>query len=93
MNLKTLYSKESNFASRNVGGELVLVPIKNNIADMKKLITLNEVGAFIWENIDDKNSVKDIANLVMAEFDTDIETAQKDTLDFLEQLNKLTSEE
>lgn len=93
MDLKVLYNKKTNYASRKVGSELVLVPIKNNIAEMNKLFTLNEVGAYIWENLDDKNTIENIVDLVMAEFDTDHETAQKDTLDFLERLNKLTSEE
>lgn len=93
MDIKALNSRKTSFASRNVGGELVLVPLKNNIAEMNKLFTLNEVGAFIWDNIDDKKTIEDIVDLVMKEFEIDPETAQKDTLEFLEQLGKLTSED
>ena len=93
MNLKTLFSKKTNYASKYIGDELILVPIKNNIAEMKNLFALNEVGAYIWDNIDDKNTIENIVDLVMKEFETDFETANKDTLDFLEQLNKFTSEE
>ena len=93
MDLKVLYSIKTNYASRNIGSELVLVPVKNNIAEMNKLFTLNEVGAYIWDNINDKNTVENIVDLVMTEFDTDPETAKKDTLDFLERLSTLISEE
>jgi hypothetical protein len=93
MDLQNLYSKKTNYASKNIGGEIVLVPIKNNIAEMKKLFVLNEVGAYIWDNIDDKNTIENIVELVMKEFDTNLETAKKDTLSFLEQLTKIMSGE
>ena len=89
MDITTLYNIKTSFASRNVGEELILVPVKNNVADMNEIFTLNEVGAFIWENITEGNSAEDLINLVIEKFDVDHATAKKDTLDFLSRLNEL----
>ena len=89
MNLDEIYKYKSNFASRKVGEELVLVPLKNNIANMKEIYTFNEVGAFIWENIDGRNDEASIINLITDEFSIDESTARKDFKDFIECLKKI----
>ncbi len=93
MDLKVLFSRKSNYVARDVNGEKILVPISNNIAEMRRLYTLNEVGAFIWDAIDGKNTFETIVGMVVNEFNTDAETARKDTLEFLQQLQGLISEE
>jgi hypothetical protein len=93
MDIDKLYQIKTSFASRTVGKDLILVPVKNNVADMKEIFTLNEVGSFIWENIKEENSTEDIVTLVMEEFDIDRTTAEKDTFDFLSRLSNLLSAE
>jgi len=74
--------------TRKTGNEYVLVPVANNIADMDSVYTLNETGAFIWELIDGKNSVEDLIEAVIKEYDTDNETATADVLSFFETMSK-----
>jgi hypothetical protein len=88
MDLKELYLKKSQFASRQVGNEMILVPLKSNVSDMNELFTLNEVGCFIWEQIEENSTMDDIINAVLVEFDVDWNTAYKDVERFL---NKLAS--
>jgi len=63
------------------------VPVANNIADMNSVYTLNETGAFIWEQIDGKRNIEDIIVLLTEEYDIDEETASKDVLDFVSNMN------
>jgi hypothetical protein len=91
MDLTELYNKKSRFAVRNVGNELILVPLKNNIADMKEIFTLNEVGSFIWNTIDGKCTEEDIAAAIIEEFDIDEFTAKKDMEEFLDKLKQFTN--
>jgi len=88
MDLKELYLKKSQFATRQVGDEMILVPLKNKVSDMNELFTLNAVGCFIWEEISEKSTLEDIINAVLLEFEIDEETARKDVENFL---NKLAS--
>ena len=55
--LKSILSQSPSIVTRKTGNEYVLVPITNNIADMNSVYTLNETGAFIWEQIDGKRNV------------------------------------
>jgi methyltransferase-like protein len=89
MEISKLYNSKSQFAVRNVGNEKILVPLKNNIADMTELFTLNEVGSFIWDKIDGKNTEEDITNAITNEFDIDETTAKKDLTEFIEKFEKI----
>ncbi len=89
MNIIEIFNKKSLFSTRNVGGELILVPVKNKVADMNEIFTLNEVGCFIWDNIDGKKNMDDIVNILVSEFDVDEDTARNDLSEFLERVNKL----
>jgi len=60
IDLNTVYTQSPSIVTRKTGNEYVLVPIANNIADMNSVYTLNETGAFLWEQIDGKKRVKDL---------------------------------
>ncbi len=84
--LSTIFSKNDTIVSKKIEDEFVLVPISNNVGDMNQLFTLKDTGAFIWEQINGKNSVEDILNLLLDEFEIDSDTAIKDIFRFLEEL-------
>jgi len=86
--LNSVVSQSSSIVTRKTGKEYVLVPIANNIADMNSVYTLNETGAFIWEQIDGKKSVRDLIEALIAEYEIDKETATRDIFSFIEDLNK-----
>ena len=74
--------------SRRSGKEILLVPIVKDVAEMKEMYTLNEVAAFIWDNIEDASSVDDLVSAVAGEFETDTNTALKDIVELLNQLKE-----
>ena len=86
--LKSILSHSPSIVTRKTGNEYVLVPITNNIADMNSVYTLNETGAFIWEQIDGKNSVEEIINALTAEYDIDNKTASEDVFSFIDNMSK-----
>ncbi len=83
----SILSHSSSVVSKRIGDEYLLVPLTDNIADMDSLYRLNTTGAFIWDAIDGKKSVSEIIILMVEEFDTDIDEAERDTLLFLEEIN------
>lgn len=86
IDLSTIPSHSPSIVTRKTGNEYVLVPVTNNIADMNSVYTLNETGAFIWEQIDGKKNTNSIIEELIAEFETDKETAEKDVMEFLEEM-------
>ena len=88
ISLKSVVSQSSSIVTRKTGKEYVLVPIANNIADMNSVYTLNETGAFLWEQIDGKKSVKNLIEALIAEYEIDKESATGDVLSFIEEMNR-----
>jgi methyltransferase-like protein len=86
--LKSILSHSPAIVTRKTGNEYVLVPIANNIADMNSVFTLNETGAFIWEQINGKRSIEELIEAVTGEYDIDAETAKEDVLLFIENMSK-----
>jgi hypothetical protein len=86
--LKSILSQSASVVTRKTGNEYVLVPITNNIADMNSVFTLNETGAFIWEQIDGKRSVEDIIIELVNEYDIDKQNAESDVFTFIENISK-----
>ncbi|MBL7114618.1 MAG: PqqD family protein [Kiritimatiellae bacterium] len=81
-----LLKKSSNIITRNIAGETLLVPISGNLADMKSLFSLNEVGEFIWSQLDQFITEDEIAQRVVNAFNASEEEAKKDTADFCARL-------
>jgi methyltransferase-like protein len=86
--LKTILSHSKSIVTTKTGNEYVLVPVANNIADMNSVYTLNETGAFIWEHINGENSVEDIINEMMEEYEVDFITASEDVYSFIDDMSK-----
>jgi hypothetical protein len=84
--LNSVLSHSPSVVTRKTGKEYVLVPVANNIADMNSVYTLNETGAFIWEQIDGKKTISEIIAALTAEYDIDNETAVKDVGDFVDNM-------
>ena len=85
--LKSILSHSPSIVTRKTGSEYVLVPVTNNIADMNSVYTLNETGAFIWEQIDGKKSVAEIIEAVISEYEISPEEAERDMMEFIENLS------
>lgn len=74
------------FILRNIVGETVLVPINKSESNFDGLITINEVGKFIWENIESAKDEEDLLSKILEEYDVEEEIARKDLNDFLQKL-------
>jgi len=82
MDISVKWPKRSeDTASRMIDGEAVIVIPQEGVVTV-----LNETGAGIWQLLDGRNSVEDIINIISSEFDVSREEAEKDTLDFIEEL-------
>lgn len=81
--------KNPNIVSRKIADEVILVPIRQNVGDLESIYTLNEAGAFIWKRIDGKRQVKEIKELIVEAFDVSDEEAEKDLIDFIQQLKAI----
>ena len=83
MNFSEVYQKSDGFVEKSIGEEKVLVPLSDNVADMNHVITLNEVGAFLYDEIDGRKSVQDIYQTLLQEYDVLPDEAKQDMEQFI----------
>ena len=87
--LEKVYKKSDSIVSRKIADEFILVPIRQNVADLESIYTLNETAARIWELIDGKIEVGEIKERIVEEFEVTPEEAEKDLIEHLQQLEEI----
>lgn len=61
------YSRNANYVIREVHGSFFLIDITDNYSNGKcRMLELNEVGAFIWNNLEKPSNAKCITNKLLA---------------------------
>jgi hypothetical protein len=83
------YEKETSIVSREIAGECILVPLRNKTSRVDSLYTLNEVGSRIWQLIDGKITVREIAELLLQEYDVSAAEVEKDVVELVQQLERI----
>ncbi len=87
MQISEYAKSKQNFVARPVNNELVLVPLKSKVADMTQLFTLNELGHFIWNEIQPNATLDSIIEKITAEYDVESDLARADLIAFLNELS------
>lgn len=74
------------FILRNVAGNNVVVPIGQATIDFNGMISLNDTGAFIFEQMLNEITRDELVQAVINEYGIDGELAQKDVDAFIEKI-------
>ena len=69
------------FLTREILGEIVLVPIGQSDESFNGMITLNTIGKFIWDNIEKDHD--EILSLILDEYEVEKDVAKADLDEFL----------
>ena len=75
------------FNLRVVCGENIIVAEGKENIDFSNIISMNESSAYLWKNVQDKESFtnQDLAELLTQEYDIDLETALADATQLSQQ--------
>ena len=76
------------FLLRQVGGNNVVVPVGAQAVDFRCIITLNEVGAFLWQKLAVDSTVADLVAALLAEYDVTAAIATADVERFAASLRE-----
>ena len=87
--LDKIYKRNENFVFRKIEDETILVPLKDNVGDMGSIYNLNEVAAFVWEQLDGKKSLGDIKHRLLKEFEVSAVEAGDDLSEYIAQMKKI----
>lgn len=79
---------KSTIILRKIAGETILVPVGEDAVRVNGLITVNEVGALICEQLKEERTVDALVAAVTAQFDVDAQTARTDIASFIHTLQE-----
>lgn len=82
MNLGHYVAKGLNVSCANIAGTVFIY-----LEDKKEIISLDEVGSFVWSLINGRNSIFCIINCCAMEYDVRNSEVKSDIIEFLQELN------
>ena len=86
---KSVCSPSEDVVSREIEGELIIVPIASGIGDLEdELYTLNETGRAIWERLDGKRTLGDVAADLATHYAGPVDQITNDVLGLAQELAK-----
>lgn len=77
---------EKEFVLREIAGDYIIIPTGRTVLDFNGLITVNEVGASLWNMLQEEVSLDDLVNGILNEYDVEEEIAREDIQEFLTSL-------
>ena len=73
---------------REIVGEAVLIPTGETAAQFNGLISVNELGRFIWENYENAKDEDELLQKILDEYEVEKEVAKADLDEFLQTLKE-----
>ena len=81
--IERYFVQNEGFVEQSVAGELILVPLVDSVAQMNEVVTLNELGTFIYNLLKENRSFSEILSEIVKEYDVSEIDARKDLNNFL----------
>lgn len=79
---------EKEFILREIAGEYVIIPVGKTALDFNGLISVNEVGASLWNMLQEDVTMDDLVQGILDEYDVEESVAREDIQEFLDNLLK-----
>ena len=85
----TIIERTSDLVFRRIADEGVLVPLYQQENEENCIYTLNGIGAFIWEKLEQPSSVAELRSAIFAEYEADPDTIDADLDRFLVEMKTI----
>lgn len=89
VNLESGYQKNPDMVFRELLGEGILVPIRQNVGDLECIFSLNDTASRFWVLMDGERSLQEIRDQITSEFEVDPEQAEEDLVELVVQLEEI----
>lgn len=76
------------FVKRNVGGDILLVPLGDAMYENVGIFVLTEVASFIWDLLPQVQTEEELLQAILDEYDVEEAAARADLEAFLNKLRK-----
>ncbi len=82
------FRQNEGFVEQSVGGETILVPLVDSVAKMNEVITLNELGTFIYHMLTERRSFSELVKSILDAYDVEESVAVNDLNSFISEALK-----
>lgn len=83
---KSRFKQNENVVRRDIADEILLVPIRGSVADMRQIFTLDEVSGFIWDQLERDRGYDEILAALLERYDVESERADADLEELVDAL-------
>ncbi len=77
------YRRNPDFIYRKIAEETILVPVHKDVAEMDHIFSLNEIGAFVWEQLENPKTLDELVSSILDEFLVSLDDAHSDLEPFI----------
>ena len=81
--------RSADFLLRDVAGTLVVVPVGAAVSAFPGMITLNQTAAYIWELLEQEQTMESLVDAMAARYDAPAEEICKDVEALVERLRSV----
>lgn len=79
---------KDNYMLRKVADTFVVVPVGDAVSEFNGMINLNEVGAFLWRQLESETTFDAVLKNVLSEYEVDESVAKADLERFIKELEE-----
>ncbi len=83
MSLNRIFRQRPETVTREIAGEVLLVPVRGKLAQLQQIFVLNPVGAFIWRQLDGERNLQAIRQGLVDSFEVTGGEAEADLFEYL----------
>ncbi|MBR7164145.1 MAG: PqqD family protein [Clostridia bacterium] len=76
------------FVLKEIAGSTVAVPVGENLVNLQLMLTLNESGAFLWQQLENSCTEEELIAALTKEYQVDAQTAGTDVRAFIKILKE-----
>ena len=77
---------DKEYVLRQIGDDYIIVPVGETVLSFNGMITVNETGAFLWEELVKGTNKGELLRTLMDNYEVTQEEAEKDIDEFLDVL-------
>lgn len=81
-----LLRARSGYVLRDIAGEYLLIPVELENGSESQMAILNEVGKFLWELLQEDQTVETMAQAITDAYEVTAEEARNDICEFIDHL-------
>ncbi|MEM7349308.1 MAG: PqqD family protein [Acidobacteriota bacterium] len=83
-----VFEPKEALVAREIADEVILVPVRGKLAQLKRIFVLNPVGAYIWGELDGERDLAEIHRGIVANFEVSEAEAEADLLEYITALEE-----